>query len=67
MRHVQNPLKVAIEIALLKFKDCLRHVDKSERTGDISADDAHRLRNGLASVYAREIVSLVDRRSDSDG
>lgn len=64
MRHVPNPLKVEIEIALLKFKDCIRHVDKSERKGDIGKEDAHRLRNGLASVYAREIAGLVERGTD---
>jgi hypothetical protein len=66
--HVNNPLKVEIEIELLKFKDSIRHIEKSLRRGHISEEDAHRLRNGLASVYATQITRLVDeRRSDGDG
>lgn len=58
-KHVPDPLKVEIEIELLKFKDSIRHVDKSQRARDISEEDAHRLRNALASVYARQIARLV--------
>jgi hypothetical protein len=67
-KHVHGPLKVEIEIELLKYKDSIRHIEKSLRRGHISQDGAHRLRNGLASVYAREIAGIAEqRRSGSDG
>jgi hypothetical protein len=61
-RHATSLLKVEIEIELLLFKDCIRSVERAERAGHLNKDDAHRLRNGLARVYAERIEIVVDER-----
>jgi hypothetical protein len=68
MAHMNNPLRVEIEIELLKFKDSIRHIEKSLRRGHITEDDAHRLRNGLAGVHASQTTRLVRKgRTKTDG
>ena len=60
--QMRRPIGVPIELELLQFKGCIRSVERAERRGTLSKDDAHRLRNGLASVYAERIESVVDER-----
>ena len=55
-----NTIKITIQIELLKFKDGLRHIDKSLNAGHISENNAHCLKNGLAGVYAAHIAKLVE-------
>jgi hypothetical protein len=55
-----NTIKITVHIELLKFKDSIRHIDKSVAAGHISQDDAHCLKNGLAGVYASHIADLVE-------
>ena len=55
-----NVNKVTIQIELLKFKDGIRHIDQSLDAGHISKDEAHRLKNALAAVYAEHIARLVE-------
>jgi hypothetical protein len=55
-----NKIKITIQIELLKYKDAIRHIDKSVAAGHISQDDAHCLKNGLAGVYATHIAKLVE-------
>jgi hypothetical protein len=57
-----NKIKITIQIELLKFKDGIRHIDKSAAAGHISQDDAHCLKNGLVGVYAAHIADLVEER-----
>ena len=57
--------KVTIQIELLKFKDSIRHVDKSVAAGHISQDDAHCLKNGLAGVYASHIAEMVENTASA--
>jgi hypothetical protein len=58
--RAHNPIKVTIEIELLKFKDGIRHIDKSLEEGTISRENAHRLKNKLAGVYAGCIARTLE-------
>ena len=60
--QARRPIRVPIEIELLMFKDGIRSIERAERAGHLSADDAHRLRNGLARVYGEQIETIVDER-----
>jgi hypothetical protein len=60
-----NTIRVTIQIELLKFKDSIRHIDKSVAAGHISLDDAHCLKNGLAGVYASHIADLVEEAASA--
>ena len=59
---VRRPIRVPINVELLLFRDCLCSVERAERAGTLSQDDAHRLRNGLAGVYAERIETVVNDR-----
>ena len=61
-RHIRRPIRGHIELELLLFKGCIRSVERAERRGTLSKEDAHRLRNGLASVYAGRIETVVNER-----
>ena len=61
-QQVWRPIRVAIEIELLIFKDSIRNIERSVRAGHIAEDDAHRLRNKLACFYGERIESIVDER-----
>ena len=60
--QVVNPIRGDIELQLVLFKGCIRSVERAERRGHLTKDDAHRLRNGLARVYAERIDTIVDER-----
>ena len=62
--RAHNPIKVTIEIELLKFKDGIRHIDKSLEERTISRENAHRLKNKLAGVCAAYIARILE---GSDG
>jgi hypothetical protein len=62
--RAHNPIKVAIEIELLRFKDGIRHIDKSFEERTISREGAHRLKNKLAGVYAAYIARTLE---ENDG
>lgn len=59
MTMTHNPLKAVIETDLLLFKDGIRHIDVSLDRGHITKDRARFQKNGLASIYADHIASLV--------
>jgi hypothetical protein len=59
IKPTHNPLKPVIEIELLKFKEGVRHIDISLERGHINKEQAHSQMNGLASIYADHIASLV--------
>ena len=54
VRH--NPTRAAITVELLKFKDGIRHIDKSP----ITEDEAHHQKNELARFYAEHITTMLE-------
>ena len=57
--RMRDPIKPAIKLLLLKFKDGIGHIDYSRAKGYISEDDAHCQKNKLAAIYAGHIAHLV--------
>ena len=61
LRH--NPARAAITVELLKFRDGIGHIDKCH----LPAEDAHRMKNGLAHIYAEHIATMLVPEEDRDG
>ena len=58
LRH--NPTRAAITVELLKFRDGIGHIDKCH----LPAEDAHRMKNRLAYIYAEHMTTMLEQRHE---